>query len=117
MLSVRLKRLVPHDAMAVYLIRGKVLIPEYVSGDNSRLFASLNIPLGEGLSGWVAHNRKPILNGNPSVEPGYLNDPTKFSILNSAMAVPLEGVSGVVAVLACIGLFQIRLLRIIFDYC
>jgi GAF domain-containing protein len=40
------------------------------------------------------------LNGNPSVEPGYLNDPTKFSTLRSALAVPLEGKSGVAAVLA-----------------
>ena len=43
---------------------------------------------------------KPILNGNPSVEPGYLNDPSKYSTLRSALAVPLEGTSGVVAVLA-----------------
>ena len=100
MLSVRLKRLVPYDSMAVYLKKDNLLTPEYVSGDNFRLFSSLSIPLGEGLSGWVAQNSKPILNGNPSVEPGYLNDPTKYSTLRSALAVPLEGVSGVVAVLA-----------------
>ena len=100
MLSVRLKRLVPYDSMAVYLKKDNLLTPEYVSGDNFRLFSSLSIPLGEGLSGWVAQNSKPILNGNPSVEPGYLNDPTKYSTLRSALAVPLKGVSGVVAVLA-----------------
>ena len=100
MLSVRLKRLVPYDSMAVYIKQENLLVPEYVSGDNFRLFSSLRIPLGEGLSGWVAQNSKPILNGNPSVEPGYLNDPTKYSTLRSALAVPLEGVSGVVAVLA-----------------
>jgi diguanylate cyclase (GGDEF)-like protein/putative nucleotidyltransferase with HDIG domain len=100
MLSVRLKRLVPYDSMAVYVKQDNLLTPEYVSGDNFRLFSSLRIPLGEGLSGWVAQNSKPILNGNPSVEPGYLNDPTKYSTLRSALAVPLEGVSGVVAVLA-----------------
>ena len=61
-------------------------IPQHVSGDNFRLFESLRIPLGQGLSGWVAQNRKPIINGNPSVEPGYLNDPTKFSTLRSALA-------------------------------
>jgi diguanylate cyclase (GGDEF)-like protein/putative nucleotidyltransferase with HDIG domain len=100
MLSVRLKRLVPHDAMAVYRVIGEQLAPVFVSGDNHRLFSSLRIPLGEGLSGWVAHNNKPIVNGNPSVEPGYLNDPTKYSTLRSALAVPVEGDSGVVAVLA-----------------
>jgi diguanylate cyclase (GGDEF)-like protein len=34
------------------------------------------------------------------VEPGYLNDPTKFSTLRSALALPLEGLEGVVGVLA-----------------
>ena len=97
--SVKIKRLVPYDAIAMYVRRGQELIPEHVSGDNFRLFASLRIPLGQGLSGWVAQNKKPIINGNPSVEPGYLNDPTKFSTLRSALAVPLEGLSGVVAVL------------------
>ena len=100
MLAVRLKRLVPHDSMAVYMKRDNLLLPGYVNGDNFRLFSSLQIPIGEGLSGWVAQNNRPILNGNPSVEPGYLNDPTKYSTLRSAVAVPLEGVSGVVAVLA-----------------
>jgi diguanylate cyclase (GGDEF)-like protein/putative nucleotidyltransferase with HDIG domain len=98
--SVKLRRLVPYDAIAIYIQRGDELIPEHVNGDNFRLFSSLRIPVGHGLSGWVAHNKKPIINGNPSVEPGYLNDPTKFSTLRSALAVPLEGVAGVVGVLA-----------------
>jgi diguanylate cyclase (GGDEF)-like protein len=75
------------------------LCPEFVSGDDFRLFSSLNIPLGEGLSGWVAENNKPILNGNPSVEPAYLNDATKFSILRSALAVPLNGLNGAIGAL------------------
>jgi GAF domain-containing protein len=100
LLAVRLKQLVPHDSMAVYVPKNGVLAAEFVSGDNFRLFSSLRIPEGEGLSGWVAQNHKPILNGNPSVEPGYLNDPTKYSTLRSALAVPLEGTSGMAAVLA-----------------
>jgi diguanylate cyclase (GGDEF)-like protein/putative nucleotidyltransferase with HDIG domain len=98
--SVKLKPMVPYDAIAIYIQRGDELIPEYVNGDNYRLFASLRIPVGDGLSGWVARNKKPIVNGNPSVEPGYLNDPEKFSTLRSALALPLEGVSGVIGVLA-----------------
>jgi diguanylate cyclase (GGDEF)-like protein/putative nucleotidyltransferase with HDIG domain len=98
--SVKLKRLVPYDSIAIYVRRGDLLIPEHVSGDNFRLFNALRIPIGQGLSGWVAQNRKPILNGNPSVEPGYLNDPSKFSTLRSALALPLEGLEGVVGVLA-----------------
>src|SRR5579872_6916489 len=98
--SVKLKPMVPYDAIAIYIRRDAELVPEYVNGDNYRLFSSLRIPVGQGLSGWVAQNRKPIVNGNPSVEPGYLNDPSKFSTLRSALAVPLEGISGVIGVLA-----------------
>jgi GAF domain-containing protein len=86
--------------MTVYLRRNNILVPEFVNGENLRLFSSLKIPLGEGLSGWVAQNHKPILNGNPSVEPGYLNNPTEYSTLRSALAVPLEGSAEVAAVLA-----------------
>lgn len=100
LLAVRLKHLVPHDAMAVYCPKKDILAAEFVSGENFRLFSSLKIPHGEGLSGWVAQNHKAILNGNPSVEPGYLNDPTKYSTLRSALAVPIEGEAGVAAVVA-----------------
>jgi diguanylate cyclase (GGDEF)-like protein/putative nucleotidyltransferase with HDIG domain len=98
--GVRLKRLIPYDTIAIYIRRDEKLHPEYVSGENMRLFTSLEIPIGQGLSGWVAENNKPILNGNPSVEAGYLNDPTKYSTLRSSLAVPLNGVNGLLGVLA-----------------
>ncbi len=98
-LSVRLKRLVPYDAIAAYILRDAQLVPEFVSGDNFRFFASLRIPVGAGLSGWVAHNRKPIINGDPAVEMGYVKAPERFALLRSAIAVPLEGLQGVVGVL------------------
>jgi diguanylate cyclase (GGDEF)-like protein len=98
--AVKLRRAMSYDAIAIYVCHDNELVPEYVNGDNFRLFASLRIPIGQGLSGWVAQNRKPILNGNPSVEPGYLNDASKYSTLNSALAVPLEGLQGVVGVVA-----------------
>ncbi|HET7208227.1 MAG TPA: diguanylate cyclase [Terriglobales bacterium] len=97
--SVKLKRLVPYDSIVIYIRRDDELIPEHVSGDNFRLFASLRIPVGEGLCGWVAQNRKPIINGNPQVEPGYNTNET-HSPMRSALAVPLEGLDGVVGVLA-----------------
>lgn len=99
-LSLRIKAIIPFDGLAVYVKKDRVLEPAFVTGDDSHLFGSLRIPMGEGLSGWVAENKKPILNGNPSVEPGYLNNPTIVSMLQSALAVPLEGSEGVVGVLA-----------------
>lgn len=98
--GVRLRRLIPYETVVVYIRREDRLTPEYVSGENLRLFNSLEIPVGQGLSGWVAENNKAILNGNPSVEAGYLNDPTKYSTLRAALAVPLDGVNGVLGVLA-----------------
>ncbi len=98
-LSSRLTQLIPCDSIAVYESREDLLRPVYVDGRDRMLFSSLQIPLGEGLSGWVAKHNKPILNGNPSVEPGYLNDRTKFSLLRSALSVPLPGQEGIVGVL------------------
>ena len=99
-LSVRLRKMIPYDSMAVFLLKDGKLIPELVSGDNFRLLSALNVGLGEGLCGWVAERRKPIVNGNPELEAGYIIDPTKFTTLRSALIVPLEGLNGVVGVLA-----------------
>ncbi len=97
--AVRLRKIVPYDATAIYVREGDKLIPRYVNGDDFRFFSSLEIPMGEGLSGWVAENRKPIVNGNPAVESGYQADLSKATTLRSALAVPLEGASGVIGVM------------------
>jgi GAF domain-containing protein len=98
LLSVRLSALVDYEAIAVYCPQGDILATEFASGESFRLLSSLKIPLGKGLSGWVAQNHKAIVNGNPSVEPGYLNE--KEATLHLALAVPIEGPQGVAAVLA-----------------
>jgi diguanylate cyclase (GGDEF)-like protein len=99
-LSVRLRKLIPYDSIVTFTVRHNHVVPAHVSGDNFRLFSSLNVPMGEGLSGWVAQNRKAIVNGNPAVEPGYTGEEGRFTTLRSALALPLEGVSGLVGVLA-----------------
>jgi len=99
LLALRLKRMIPYDAMAIYVLRNEKLRAEYVTGENFRLFSQLEIPIGQGLSGWVAENRKPIVNGNPAAEPGYLHDETKFTTMRSALSVPLIGINGTVCVL------------------
>ncbi|HXW93485.1 MAG TPA: HD domain-containing phosphohydrolase [Terriglobales bacterium] len=98
-LSVRLRKLVPYDSIALFVNRNGWLIPDLVSGENCRALFSLKIRVGEGLCGWVAENCKPIINGNPQVETGYVADP-KTGPLSSALAVPLQGLNGVVGVLA-----------------
>lgn len=98
-LSMRLRRLVPYDSMAAYILREGQLTSEFVTGQNYQALAHLCFPVGTGLSGWVAQNRKSIVNGNPAVEHGYSGDPSGSVTLRSAIAVPLEGLLGVVGVL------------------
>jgi diguanylate cyclase (GGDEF)-like protein len=100
LVSVRLRKLVPFDSFVAFVLKGDILVPEFVSGDNYRAFSSLVIHMGEGLCGWVAQNSKPIINGNPLVEPGYAEDGRGLTDLRSAVALPLEGVNGLVGVLA-----------------
>lgn len=99
LLAVRVSKIVEHDAIAFYQVQGEKLIPRYVKGESFRLFSSLEIPVGQGLSGWVAENNLPILNGNPAVEPGYLNDPRLVTSLRSAVSVPLRSGERTVGVL------------------
>ena len=87
--AARVRKLVPYDTIAIYRLRDDRLIADYTNGDDYRVFAALKIPVGGGVSGWVAENRKPILNGNPSVEPGYLDNPHRIERMGSSLAVPL----------------------------
>jgi len=99
LVSVRLRKLVPYDSIVTFVRKGDLLVPAFVGGDNFRLLSSLQIVVGEGLSGWVAQHAKPIINGNPAVETGYVEDSTRDVELRSALAVPLDGVNGLVGVL------------------
>jgi putative nucleotidyltransferase with HDIG domain len=100
LLAARLQQLAPYESLAVYRPEGDVLLPAFVIGENSALFSSLRVPVGEGLCGWVAENHKAIVNGNPSVEPGYAVDASTNSTLRCALAVPIEGQTRLAAVLA-----------------
>ena len=95
-----IEKLIPFDSSALYVLSGSTLVAETALGEEASLFASLEIPLGQGLAGFVADTGKPILNGNPSVEPAYLKDASRFSNLRSALVVPLRGDDGVVGALA-----------------
>lgn len=98
--DVRLRTLIPNDGLAAYRIEEGKLLPAYVSGEDAKTFGALRIAVGQGLSGWVALNRKSIVNGNPAVErigsgnPSRLDDPPKATSLKSALSVPIQSESG-----------------------
>lgn len=91
-LTCRMQGIVPHDCLVIYLVSQSRLTARHCAGRARPRWLGTSMEIGAGLSGWVAENRKPILNGNPAVEPGYSHsDPV---LLRSALSVPLEGVSG-----------------------
>jgi diguanylate cyclase (GGDEF)-like protein/putative nucleotidyltransferase with HDIG domain len=94
MMSSRLRSLISFDCLAVYLKVDKNLSLQYIDGECAHCFSKTLIPLSEGLSGWVAEHRKPILNGNPKVEPNY--DPLQNCATrpNSALSLPLFDLTG-----------------------
>lgn len=94
MLSLRLRRLVAFEALAVYRKQGDALVPAYLDGFGASCFSDAAMPLGEGLSGWVAQAGRPILNGNPKVETNYRPARDGSKTLSAALSVPLFDVSG-----------------------
>jgi diguanylate cyclase (GGDEF)-like protein len=57
------------------------------------------MPIGQGISGWVAQHKKPIINGDPMAESKHLGDPSRVSVLRSTLSIPLQGRDGVAGVL------------------
>lgn len=97
--AVRLKEMIPHDSIVFFVCQEGMLIPEYVHGIDYDLFSSIRIPVGQGLSGWVASNEKPITNGNPAAETFQVGSASRVTTLQSALCVPLRGRDKVAGVL------------------
>lgn len=100
-LAGRVQEVVPCDCMVVYSRRGSTLTPEHVSGVHAERLWALKIVVGEGLSGWVAANDMPIVNGDPSVDCAELAGHAEQPGLQSALAVPVgsgQGVDGVLTI-------------------
>ena len=98
--AVRLKEMIPHDTIVFYVAEDEKLVPRYMHGVDYDLFNSIDIPFGQGISGWVAQHRQPIVNGDPAAETKHLGDPLRVSELQSALSVPLPGREGVAGVLS-----------------
>ncbi len=84
-MASRLRRLIPFDSCALYIR----LTPQYVDGECVKSFSSDPILAGQGISGWVAQNGKPLLNGNAALEPNYCHRGGQPGELRSALSVPL----------------------------
>lgn len=92
-----LESLIPLDCFAVYVKDGESVSARHLDGRYARAFTTRPIPVGEGVSGWVAFNGRAIVNGNPTVEPNWLAESGLFTAESSALSVPLFGPDGGIA--------------------
>jgi putative nucleotidyltransferase with HDIG domain len=98
--SLRIQRLIRYDAIALCACEDDFVRVKFASGEDCKGLESLAVRQGEGLIGWVAEVGKPILNGNPAVEPGYSATGHSATDLASALALPLVAAGRVVGVIA-----------------
>jgi diguanylate cyclase (GGDEF)-like protein len=89
-----LRRLLPFDALAVFLPGEERLALAYVSGGERRADCEPEIPIGQAIAGQVAETRRPAFNRDPRLEPGV------DGAFRSMMAVPLDDGADVAGVLA-----------------
>ncbi len=94
-----LSQKIGYDTLGLYIRRNAEMEPIYFLGAHESLFTKKTFPLAEGLSGWVAQHRNPILNGNVSVECCYANNSQILYNLQTALAVPFEGKGGTTGVI------------------
>ena len=90
-LSQHVKQLCPHDTLAVYIRREDRLEAEYVTGLDCVQLGSAVVAWGEGICGRAAASATAMVNEDPSGG--------EAPHLRSALAIPLEGFSGVAGVL------------------
>jgi diguanylate cyclase (GGDEF)-like protein len=95
----RVKQMIAHDTLAIYVSRGNELEPIEILGENSHLFGRDAFPIAKGLSGRVIQHGTSILNGDPCMEFGYKNDSVVVYKLQSALAVPMMGPKGMAGVI------------------
>jgi diguanylate cyclase (GGDEF)-like protein len=97
-LAQHVQQLCPHDTLAVYIRRDDRLEAEYATGLDCLQVGSAVVPWGEGICGRAAATATALLNEDPIAHPDRPSVGGATS-LRSALAIPLEGFSGVAGVL------------------
>ena len=100
-IAAKLTRVVPFASCALFLIDedGDVLHCRFASGIDSDLLAPLMVRNGEGITGWVARNRRALVNGRPTADL-HAAGSVPATRLESALVCPLVSVDAVIGTLA-----------------
>jgi diguanylate cyclase (GGDEF)-like protein/putative nucleotidyltransferase with HDIG domain len=100
--GAKLNTLVPFSACALFVRRGdEDLRCRFATGLYADLLEDASIAAGNGLSGWVARHRRPLVNGLPVAEFNAAGIATSDMQLQSALVCPLlvgDEVIGTIAV-------------------
>jgi diguanylate cyclase (GGDEF)-like protein/putative nucleotidyltransferase with HDIG domain len=100
--SAQLSTLVPFTSCALFVRRGEEdLRCRFATGLHADLLENASIAEGNGLSGWVARHRRPLVNGLPAAEFHGAGVSTADINLQSALICPLmvgDDVIGTIAV-------------------
>jgi diguanylate cyclase (GGDEF)-like protein/putative nucleotidyltransferase with HDIG domain len=90
LISSKLSNLVPFSACALFLYTESTdsLYCRFATGTDSELIQQLALKSGQGLAGWVARNRRPLVNARPSAELEAAGS-TLPTALQSALVCPL----------------------------
>jgi diguanylate cyclase (GGDEF)-like protein/putative nucleotidyltransferase with HDIG domain len=91
LISSKLSNIVPFSCCALYLYseEAETLRCRFATGVESELIQQLTIRNGHGLTGWVARNRRPLVNARPSADYEAAGQPSDRTSLHSALVCPL----------------------------
>jgi len=90
-ISAKLSNLVPFACCAVFLHddETEILRCRFASGTDADLIQQIVVRTGEGLTGWVARNRRALVNARPSADLEASGLTTRALRLQSALVCPL----------------------------
>src|SRR5262245_31210076 len=91
LISSKLSNIVPFSCCALFLYNdeAETLRCRFATGLEAETIQQLTIRNGHGLTGWVARNRRPLVNARPSTDLEAAGFPSDRSALHSALVCPL----------------------------
>lgn len=91
LISSKLSNIVPFSCCALFLYNDETetLGCRFATGVESDIMQTLTIRNGHGLTGWVARNRRPLVNARPSADFEAAGQPPDQTTLHSALVCPL----------------------------
>jgi diguanylate cyclase (GGDEF)-like protein/putative nucleotidyltransferase with HDIG domain len=91
LISSKLSNIVPFSCCALFLYDedSETLRCRFATGVESETIQQLTIRNGHGLTGWVARNRRPLVNARPSTDLEAAGVPSEHTSLHSALVCPL----------------------------